>query len=74
MSTERVANALNGLHKLAEQIGNSQRFGQPLPVGTTKEWSAEIERIETELRDCTGVRAGAPVTGLARDFTVIANY
>ena len=74
MSTERVANALKSLHELTDRIRKSMRFGVPLPEGVTEEWAREMERIEKELRDCTGIRAGAPVSGLAKDFTVITNY
>lgn len=74
MSTERIINALNGLRQVAERIRESQRFGQPLPVDTTKGWAQELERIEAELRDCTGIRVGAPAAGPVKDFTVIAHH
>lgn len=74
MSTERASNALKSLHELTGRIRSSMRYGVPLPVDTTKKWAQELEFIEAELRDCTGIREDAPVTGLARDFTVIANY
>lgn len=46
---ENVIQALLGMRKLAEEMRNSQRFGQSLPNGTTQKWSEELDRYKAEI-------------------------
>lgn len=53
MDKESVLRSLDQLQKLSEEIGRSQKFGQPLPADTTKKWDQQlrfhVENIRKEL-------------------------
>jgi len=74
--------ALDELDELAEQIGNSQRFGQLLPAEVTKRWAARINQLTASLRGTTDAgaeraeaeRSGVNSGKLPVDFTVMPKY
>ncbi len=53
MSKESILGSLGELQKLSEEIGRSQKFGQPLPAGTTRRWEQQlrfhVENIRQEI-------------------------
>ncbi|TSA44178.1 hypothetical protein D4R49_00595 [bacterium] len=53
MNKQEILGTLGQLQELSEEIGRSQKHGQPLPVDTTRKWGQQlqfhIEHIRQEL-------------------------
>ena len=66
---------LDELEALAERMGNSQRFGQPLSVEMPKGWAKELSELTASLRAAVqGEPARAGANRLVRDFSVRTEY
>ena len=55
MNMGKFDEAATKLREIANRIKNSQRFGVPLPVGTTERWSEELGTIGVQFNEAFAV-------------------
>lgn len=57
MDRKRIQRSLNELQSLADLIERSQKFGQPLPSGTTKTWGEQLTSGIAGIRQGLGIES-----------------